>query len=1058
MSVDTSTQFGTGKKFASLSKGSDSWWYGGGSDGWESVAIAKTEIPNAKRSGLKIGVKENGKIVEYIWHPEDITDETGLKLWKDLSLYQLNSEKNVANGYVGLNTNTLIDEVYIPNLPVSKITNLQNSLDKGISSISITGDTNKILTLTRIDGTTITEFFTDVDTNSDVYLNGLNFNVSNGTFTAVLNDANTSSVSLDGRYSLLGHTHSWEDITGKPTSFVPSNHNHNDLYFTKTEITSLLIGKENTFSKNSAFNKDFGTTVGTTAQGNDSRIINGQTAFGWGNHSLVGYLTTHQSLSGYATENWVNARIPLVVNKSFVDELNINANTLNGINSSSLAKLEGGNTLTGSQTINGTLNANGEAFFRGGTYGLKATWSNTNQSGVLDTYGDHSQEFRTNGIKWLSVDASQNPVFTKSISVINTDGANIFLNSNTAAVNNGIYLTEGSQGNKTETGAYVHYSGSANKYVVATGTSTMIDRFSIERDTGLASFKGNVTIGQNSSSLTKTLTVYSEGTNDGLTVQSRVNRARIRIADNDTSAYVIAEGGYASFGLTNAYSPLNLNINAAGDVAIGSSLNVAGAIVANTLTTGGGDAGIQTGGILGRYTAGSDNAGIHLYSNVDIGYPSGWGQGLSNTPSRGLSTYGGVNLGYNNGDVTLVKGGGKVNIKHTNTNLSSDNTSLYLNAAGVVYINNSLAYHAGNFGKTEIDALNVDADTLDGLDSNNFMRRDSFIESNLDTKFDADTFGWSNTTIGRPDSYGQGISIVSSGWTHNNSNNWITQLGFSTNHKAFFRTKVNDSNWGVWNELYHTGNSSGLVDTTTNQTIGGVKTFVDEIIIDGSNNDSFKLKGLLNEVVFDYDPQDVQLSLVSNSLEISASQIIANTHLSVVGYNVTADNFIGDWNGLKVSTPASADNIYTTKDKLILEAGGDSGTYVEIDDGTGEITIGGDLINSNGDTYQVEGEFNYGTSTSTSYTLVTGDKGKVKGFTSSSAITVTVATTSLTNVGDITYIDQMGTGEITIAAGASVTLKKNSSRQLKTDGQYSRVAIHKVGSATYRVFGELKAV
>src|SRR5690606_30763903 len=38
--------------------------------------------------------------------------------------------------------------------------------------------------------------------------------------------------------------------------------------------------------------KNFGTAAGTVAQGNDSRINNGQTAFSWGNHALAGYATT----------------------------------------------------------------------------------------------------------------------------------------------------------------------------------------------------------------------------------------------------------------------------------------------------------------------------------------------------------------------------------------------------------------------------------------------------------------------------------------------------------------------------------------------------------------------------------------------------------------------------------------------------------------------------------------------------------------------------------------------------------------------------------------------
>ena len=35
--------------------------------------------------------------------------------------------------------------------------------------------------------------------------------------------------------------------------------------------------------------KSYGTTAGTVAQGNDSRINNGQTAYDWGNHALAGY-------------------------------------------------------------------------------------------------------------------------------------------------------------------------------------------------------------------------------------------------------------------------------------------------------------------------------------------------------------------------------------------------------------------------------------------------------------------------------------------------------------------------------------------------------------------------------------------------------------------------------------------------------------------------------------------------------------------------------------------------------------------------------------------------
>ena len=41
--------------------------------------------------------------------------------------------------------------------------------------------------------------------------------------------------------------------------------------------SSIVAGKENTFSKNTAFNKNFGTTAGTVAEGNDSRLSDART-------------------------------------------------------------------------------------------------------------------------------------------------------------------------------------------------------------------------------------------------------------------------------------------------------------------------------------------------------------------------------------------------------------------------------------------------------------------------------------------------------------------------------------------------------------------------------------------------------------------------------------------------------------------------------------------------------------------------------------------------------------------------------------------------------------
>ena len=66
----------------------------------------------------------------------------------------------------------------------------------------------------------------------------------------------------------------------------------------KDYVDTGLATKEPSFTKNTAFNKNFGTTAGTVVEGNDSRLNNGQTAFGWGNHASAGYtLTTGSNIN-----------------------------------------------------------------------------------------------------------------------------------------------------------------------------------------------------------------------------------------------------------------------------------------------------------------------------------------------------------------------------------------------------------------------------------------------------------------------------------------------------------------------------------------------------------------------------------------------------------------------------------------------------------------------------------------------------------------------------------------------------------------------------------------
>ncbi|CAA0144137.1 hypothetical protein TM902_140017 [Tenacibaculum maritimum] len=61
---------------------------------------------------------------------------------QNLAGYQLRSEIDIANGYVGLDANSKVREAFIPNLPISRISNLDKTLASKIH-IDPNGDENK---------------------------------------------------------------------------------------------------------------------------------------------------------------------------------------------------------------------------------------------------------------------------------------------------------------------------------------------------------------------------------------------------------------------------------------------------------------------------------------------------------------------------------------------------------------------------------------------------------------------------------------------------------------------------------------------------------------------------------------------------------------------------------------------------------------------------------------------------------------------------------------------------------------------------------------------------
>lgn len=92
--------------------------------------------------------------------------------------------------------------------------------------------------------------------------------------------------------------------------------------------------------------------------------------------------------------------------------------------------------------------------------------------------------------------------------------------------------------------------------------------------------------------------------------------------------------------------------------------------------------------------------------------------------------------------------------------------------------------------------------------------------------------------------------------------------------------------------------------------------------------------------------------------------------------------------------------------------------------------------------------------TGTTYTLVNGDAGKLVTLTNSSAITVTVDTSTALTAGQRIDLAQLGSGQVTISA-SGVTI--NGTPGLKTRTQYSVATLICTATDTYLLVGDTAA-
>lgn len=233
-----------------------------------------------------------------------------INLSDNIQLKEDKDQKGIINGYAGLDANgkvplDQINDALIGNVKYSGLYNglvISSSPDGSLNGLPLPSPSTTNRGWYFIASTSF------VNSGKD-YANG-DWIISNGSMWDRVD--NTDAVSTV--FGRVGHVtaQNGDYNTGLVTEIANKNYQTDNQKLFNDATSSIQIQlnskqpnlgftPEPAFSKNTAFNKNFGVIAGTVAEGNDSRILNGQTAFGWGNHASAGYVFSNGS---NASGNW----------------------------------------------------------------------------------------------------------------------------------------------------------------------------------------------------------------------------------------------------------------------------------------------------------------------------------------------------------------------------------------------------------------------------------------------------------------------------------------------------------------------------------------------------------------------------------------------------------------------------------------------------------------------------------------------------------------------------------------------------------------------------------
>jgi hypothetical protein len=163
-------------------------------------------------------------------------------------------------------------------------------------------------------------------------------------------------------------------------------------------------------------------------------------------------------------------------------------------------------------------------------------------------------------------------------------------------------------------------------------------------------------------------------------------------------------------------------------------------------------------------------------------------------------------------------------------------------------------------------------------------------------------------------------------------------------------------------------------------------------------------------------------------------------------------------NGVTWATPTDTTKqpVDTLTTKGDIYAATAASTVTRLGVGTDRKKLTADAAEATGIKWQYEGELTLNAQTGTTYTLVLTDSAKFVTLSNASAITATVPPNSSVAFPTGTQVNlmQLGAGQVTVAAGAGVTLR-SAGTLVKTSAQYAVATLLKIDTDTWVLVGNL---